>query len=237
MTTSKDKVAETQVAAPVVAYLQDLGWDVYQEVQVTGGQRADIVAVRGPLLWVVEAKVSMSLQLLDQVTGWIGRASFISIAVAKVHRDGRFAHPERHPFVDRYLRDLGISTFVVTGRPGSKYEIMNAQEYGPQTLHRKTRQDSIRAALHDRQKSQVAGSAGGGYWTPFRQTCDDLREFVAAHPGCKMKAAIDGIKHHYSTSASARSSLSHWIAAGKVQGITIDRGCLRLATLEAEPST
>src|SRR5687767_1484846 len=59
------EVTEQQVGAVVVAWLEALGADVYQEVECAGGV-ADVVARRGAELWVVEVKTSFSIALLFQ---------------------------------------------------------------------------------------------------------------------------------------------------------------------------
>jgi hypothetical protein len=212
------RIPETAVAAPVVEWLQDLDWDVYREV-ATGGQRPDIVAVRGPLIWVVEAKTSMSLQLLDQVVWWIDKAHFVSVAIPF----GKSVHSR---FVARYLRDLGIGEFAVRGDGGKDTPFHAEDRIGP-VFHRHVDTAYLRRHLHKDQLSQVAGSKGGGYSTPFRRTCDAVRDFVASNPGCTLKAAIDGIKHHYSNVASARNNMRHWIEAGKVVGVSLEGGRLR----------
>jgi hypothetical protein len=56
---------EADLAAVVVAWLQDSGAAVYQEVEVAGGV-ADIVARVGPELWIIETKLHLSLALLVQ---------------------------------------------------------------------------------------------------------------------------------------------------------------------------
>lgn len=45
---------ETEVAAPVVQWFSDDGWDVYQEVQNGTSRVPDLVVVQGPLIGVVE---------------------------------------------------------------------------------------------------------------------------------------------------------------------------------------
>jgi hypothetical protein len=59
------KTTEQELAAVVVAWLEALDADVYQEVQVGGGV-ADIVARVGAEIWIVEVKTSLSLALIAQ---------------------------------------------------------------------------------------------------------------------------------------------------------------------------
>lgn len=216
------KRTETQVAAPVVEWLQSLDWDVYQEVQVPGYQRADIVAARGPLLWVVEAKTSLSLQLLDQACGWLKVANYVSIATPFCSY-----RVEHNRFVGRYLRDLGIGRFRVRGS-GGKYDPIRAEEVDNAAFRRRVESSELRSSLNEAQKRQAAGSPGGGYWTPFRQTCDNLREFLKANGPCSLRVAIDSIKHHYKRQSTAQGSMRAWIKAGKVKGVVLVDGMVRI---------
>jgi hypothetical protein len=72
--------------------------------------------------------------------------------------------------------------------------------------------------------SAKAGTAGGGRWTPFRNTCDQLVRVVHESPGIPMKDAIDRIKHHYASSSSARGALATWVDRGKLPGVKLTRG-------------
>ena len=74
------KLTEVDLAKPVISYLEERGWDVYQEVLIYG-KIADIVATFGKLTWIVEVKTSLSLKLLEQIYAWRGKANFISIAI------------------------------------------------------------------------------------------------------------------------------------------------------------
>ena len=71
---------EADLAKVVVSWLNEQHWDVYQEVQIHGfGGVADIVAVQGPLVWVIECKTSLSLTVMEQASVW--RVHFRSVAV------------------------------------------------------------------------------------------------------------------------------------------------------------
>src|SRR3990167_11042364 len=82
-----EKLTEVQLAKPIIAYLEERGWDVYQEVLIYG-KIADIVATFGKLTWIVEVKTSLSLKLLEQIYAWRGRANFLSIAIPTTVGDG-----------------------------------------------------------------------------------------------------------------------------------------------------
>ena len=81
--TIRPKVAETDVAKVVVAWLRNQHWDVHQEVAPGGGgsPRADIVGVQGRRLYVVEVKTAFSLAVVEQAMGWLRSAHYVSVAV------------------------------------------------------------------------------------------------------------------------------------------------------------
>lgn len=48
------KISEVQLGKPIISWLQEMGWEVYQEVQIaTYDSVADIVAKQGKLIWVI----------------------------------------------------------------------------------------------------------------------------------------------------------------------------------------
>ena len=75
---------ETILAELVVNWLESQKWDVYQEVQIeTYGKIADIVAVLGNLVWIIECKKSLSLSVMEQAYRWRRYANFTSVAVQR----------------------------------------------------------------------------------------------------------------------------------------------------------
>jgi hypothetical protein len=216
-------LSEQDLARHVVTWLQDYGWEVYQEVQPSwGGPIADIVAVQGPLLWVVECKTSFGIAVMEQAYHWEHYAHLTSVATPPAKANRRWAS---RWFRERVLFGAtGIGHLVV--HPSMSYlkggESPVEEAFKPRLRRRISRQ--LRESLVSQQKTEVeAGSANGGHWTPFRQTCRHLRDFVATHPGCSIKDAVGAIDHHYNTPASARSSLRVWIEKGRVTGVRSER--------------
>ena len=75
-------VRETDIAKIVIGWLEQLEWECYQEVQVHSyGHIADIVAVKEPLVWVIECKQSLSLSVIEQADGWRPYAHYLSVCV------------------------------------------------------------------------------------------------------------------------------------------------------------
>lgn len=211
------QVSETAVAEVVIAYLEALGADVYQEVQCASGV-ADIVARVGAELWIVETKTSLSLAVVIQAMQRRRSAHRVFVA----------APWSRHVAgVEELCRELGLGLLTVaTGNWGGP----EVRERAP-SRRWNSRPVKLAAKLCPEHKTSLAaGSVGGGRWTPFRSTCDQLARYVAAHPGCSLRDAIAQTKHHYSSASCARSSVAKWVSLGKVPGVRLDTSA-RPATL------
>lgn len=199
---------EAELAAMVVAWLKDLHWEVYQEVEPARFDAiADIVAVRNGIVWVIETKLSLSLSVLSQAANWHYRAHYVSVAVPTAHRQRTWAATLA------VLQRYGIGMLEAT----SGWAV--TEHHQPQ-LHRTARVDLILGCLTERHKTYAAaGNANGRRLTPFKQTCEELSQIVSERPGITLKDAIDGMNHHYQSSATAKSSLSQWIHQGIVDGV------------------
>lgn len=210
---------ETALAGTVVRYLRDLGWDVHQEVSF-GGPRADIVAVFGPQVWVVEAKMSLSLDLLGQALEWRGVAHRVSVAVPKYAKG---AHRARWT-AERILRDYGIGLLRVT--PPSEYDkwvearVDAVIEARLDRCPRPRDLASLRRSLcEDTRTYAAAGNAEGKFWSPFKATIRDIHRALGEHDGLTTRELVAVITHHYSSDSSARSTLPKWLMDGKIPGV------------------
>jgi len=220
--------SETEVAAPIVTYLQEHHWEVFQEVRFGGPGEpvADIVGrLQSPsgltLIWVIEAKTSLNIDLLSQAVAWIRHANFVSIVTPNVRQSYR-----ARDLIEWILSYHGIGRFTY-GQYGSTHEAI------PTSLHRlpkKTIQRWDKYLAVARKGTAPAGSAHGGYGTPFKETCRHLLHYVTYHPGCGLKEAIEAIPHHYSRHSTAVSSIRHWLYAHKIPGVKIEfeKGKIRL---------
>ena len=197
-----EKLTEVQLAKPVIAYLEERGWDVYQEVLIHG-KVADIVATFGKLTWIVEVKTSLSLKLLEQIYAWRGRANFLSIAIPTTVGDG---------FVKNLLINNKIG--VLTIRHSEVYENIHPQ------LNRKT--INIQKFIRPEHKIWAEAGSQHGYYTPFQRTKQNIEYEIKKHPnGILFKDFIKLTEHHYSTEATARSCLRQWIDSGIIKGAKI----------------
>ena len=189
---------ETELAKPIIAYLEERGWNVYQEVLIRG-KIADIVATFGKLTWVIECKTSLSLKLLEQAYNWRGRANYISIAVP--------SKSNSNDFVKGILRNEGIGILSISRFP----EVF---ETIPPQLNRKV-VDIKKYLFPEHKIFAKAGSKGGGYYTPFQKTKQNIEYNIKQYPnGILFSEFIKSLEHHYHSFSTAKSCLRQWIESG-----------------------
>lgn len=213
--TAPSRRSESELAAQVVAYLEGCGLDVYQEVEIRGVV-IDIVAVTAHReAWAIEAKATWSLDLLEQCRDRRRLAHRVYAAVPAGRGPG---HAD-------LFEDNGIGVIVA----GSS---VNVRRAAPRISgHRRHGIELLRALRPGHKTHAKAGApSAGGRYTPFAATCDALRDYVTRHPGATLKMAIDGIRHHYSSAAGARSTIAVRVRAGIVDGVELrdEDGKLRL---------
>lgn len=205
------KTSETDVARPVVEWLQQWHWTVYQEVQhYRGGTVADIVAVQDELVWIIEVKTSLNLSLLAQAYDWKYYGHYISVAVPTISQ-----RSSGRDIASIILKDWGIGLIEV--------EYDNVCETNEPRLHRKGLAHEFRERLREEQKTWAeAGNSEGRRYTPFQGTRRGVQNYVRRNPGCTIKDLIDNVKHHYYSPASAKGCLLRWIQNGVIDGIRMD---------------
>lgn len=218
----RKKVAEVDVAAPIVAWLEsEYHADVYQEVAMRGGV-ADIVAIlpRPERVWIIETKTSLNLSVLNQAFDRMPMAHYVSVGTQYT---GRCA-----PFTQRILHDYGIGWISVNFGYGSEVTVreqveahLNRKVMGPNLA--KIR--SMRKKLCPEMKQWAqAGTSGGGHWTPFRSTSNKVLRIVRDTPGITIKELVDEHgRFHYHTAKSARQCLVDCILRGIVDGVAVRR--------------
>ena len=202
-------LSEADIAAEVVKFYETTAnGDVYQEVQVeTYGERADIVHKDpGGALTVIETKLALSWDLLDQGKAWKPFANAVIVAVPQArHTRARLL---AFDICDRFL---GLGVIEV----GDRGVHVRKQ---PRALERLD--ESLFLALREGHKTHAkAGEPAGGQFTPFRATLDALKAFVEANPGCTIQEAVAGITHHYRGPKVAASVLLREIRHGRVPGV------------------
>ena len=207
------KRAETEIARSVVEALR-IDHEVFQEVSI-GGDTVDIVARTGSVLWAVEVKTSLNLQVIGQAMMNRRCFHYSSVAVPAAKRG------KGEDAALRFLEQNGLGMIVVK-QDGRIYERL------PARFHRRV----ISRLVHlcDEQKTYAeAGNAEGRRFTLFRATRDQLYQYVARNPGCSLKDAIENTFHHYSSFSSARNCIRNYIKSGVITEIQNDDGRLYVA--------
>jgi len=202
---------ETELAKQVISWLQDLHWDVYQEVcRGYGYPVADIVAIQGNISWIIETKMSLSLALIDQAWWHQYYANYVSVATPSLKK----AKGRR---VAKILLDhLGIGHLSVE-EGGSIYEFSK-----PKLNRRTIRNISLFVNEHHKTFAE-AGNNLGKYWSPFKQTVNNLYAYLKDHPGSTIKEVMENIEHHYHSTITARSTILQWIHKGIINNLRIER--------------
>lgn len=201
------KYKEADVAKRVVTYLENSGWEVYQEVPFRGS-RADIVATNGKLIKVVEVKVGANLTLLGQAIGWLGYANWVYVAVPKVKGGPLYRG------LITFLQYKNIGLYEVN----MKHDTMGVHEsLSPKPLRRID--SGFFEVLKGFPKNYVDAGTNGQYWTPFKGTIEHVKRYLRSNPNSLMKDVVKSIEHHYCNDSSAKACICKYIREGVIDGI------------------
>lgn len=184
----KTELSETELAAKVVAWLDEQHWDVYQEVQFSRqGGVADIVAVRGSVMWIIETKTSYSFAVLEQASRWMVHLRSVAVPMTKTPRDYRVA--------ELYYR-VGVLEV-------SEWSVIEMRQ--PPVMYRKNnlvkRYKSELTELH--KTFALAGSQSGHHLTPYKKTMIDVRQVIERNQGCTVQFLYQQLgRAHYANKSS-----------------------------------
>lgn len=156
--------SEAELATAVTGWLSVQGWDVYPEVCLRGGsERADIVAVRGNFLWVVECKRTFGLAVIAQASSWLRHSNLTSVAVPNARRsEARF-------FGEKICRERGIGIIHPQSElPHGAWHMRWGYKAPALRRHCDPR---LRSMLSESHKKYTPGNADHSYHTPWRETC------------------------------------------------------------------
>jgi hypothetical protein len=202
-----DKVS---LAKKVIAWLEDLKWDVYQEVSI-GSESADIVGVQGRLTWIIECKTSMTIAVVAQADRWKGFAHYLSVAVP---------YGRHHPYWEKVLKDLGIGILWVARGDSYEWKSPVYERIKPKLWRSANLMKELRASLHPMHKTYAeAGNSRSRRWSPFKETCANIRRYVTDHSGATLHELLRDVETHYQTIGTARACIPMWADAGKIEGV------------------
>lgn len=209
--------SEKDLGDPIIAWLEERGWDIYQEVAGPHGGVADIVATLGSLTCVVELKKSMTFDLMAEAQRWLRYANWTYMVVPHARdSDGR-----RMAFSIAEHFGIGIMTVTIGKYDGDRINRVDVRLMP--RLQRKVN-SALREMLHPAHKTfAVAGTAHGRHWTAFQDTCEQIAGFVRETPGATLGQVINGIKYHYRTESTAKACLVRWGDRGVIRGVVLRR--------------
>lgn len=197
----KEKRSEVDLAKAVVNWLAEQGWEVWQEVQLnTYSNIHDIVAVKCGLTWTIECKMTMNLTVIAQAE----RSSTCFRSIAIPHASSS-SSTSGHALGERICKDKGIGIITVS----YGYEsIRVGNAYSPSMFKAgyKYRKELIER-LQSIPKAYAEAGSKQGHWTPYRETMDSVKRFVAKNPGCSIKDIMKSVDHHYRSDATAKSCI------------------------------
>lgn len=190
---------ENNLAQTIAEWLRLDGWQVYEEVSPWGnnGHRADLVARRKSIVWVIETKNSFNLKLLEQAENWLKYAHFVSI--------GTWLNPSNAGIVERVCRKFGIGIITVDDtRFASSFAVIERAEG---MFNRRANTDRIKKMLVDENLlTGNAGKPGHEFVTPFKITLKMLLKTVKQNPGITIEEALRD-KHHYKDDRKAKRNI------------------------------
>jgi len=199
---------EVDLARKVIEWLEDQKWDVYQEVQPGQGWNiADIVAKQGPVIWVIETKMTLSLSVIGQAYEWLPWANYVSVAVP--------AEKRRIGFAARVLKDYGIGLLRVNQYESEWSSSVEEKVHPAFRRHTGNARDYVLNALKEAHKTYAeAGNNKGRHWSPFKETCLQIYRYVRVNEGCLLKDLLNSVSHHYGSTSAARNCIPKWAEAG-----------------------
>lgn len=219
------KLTEAELADCVVAHLQDEGWSVYPEVAIgkflpelaDTHRVVDLVALRGTIAMAVELKLGLGFTLFEQAAQWTALFPLVAVAVpGQALCSPRLLH--EHLF-DHF--GLGVASVYPT-------DLQPVRWRRRARLHRSMLRHvpAIAASLSAEMRLARAGAKHTYRHSPYQETFKEIRIALAQHGPLELKLLLDYLRddgqgrprHHYSSTASLRSSVLkaiHGIPDGK----------------------
>jgi hypothetical protein len=191
----KINMDEVALAKPVVQWLLDQHWEVYQEVQYEySGRVADIVAKRDNIIWVIETKTSYGFAVLEQATRWPVHYRSVAVPFAR-ERDYRVAKDYYRVGVIEVSNKFETTVTEVIPAPLFSKNIKEIERF--------------KNCLMELHKTYAeAGSQSGHHLTPYKYTMLEVRKAIESNPGCTIKFLYEQLgKMHYSNATSFKGNL------------------------------
>lgn len=171
---------ESALAEVVTAWLRADGWATFHEIECRGG-RADIVAVRRGLVWLVETKLRAGLEVLAQALEK-RRAGAHGVLVAAPH--GPAAR-----LLAGVAGRLGVGVIAVSEvddfdeRTRTIVRTHRAEMLAWPAFYRQAKAADLLRGCKPEHAAQPAGTTGTKIWTPFKAAAREVIYRLAEAPG------------------------------------------------------
>ncbi len=214
MKTKPASMSEADLCQAAIPWLESRGWTLYFEVSFKGHSgRADIVAVKDHLVWLIEAKKAANLDVISQAYEWVDDAHMVSILTPTMKFRGQWAKKSALPVI---LAHLGIGHLKIN-------RDMELIEALVPPLREGLAAASMLRQLRPEHQTFAAPGTAGTFWTVFKETCGKVAQIVADSPGITVKDLVDKHgKFHYAKESSAKTSLANRAARGFIKGVRVE---------------
>ncbi len=207
--------SEASLAALITKWLKENHYSVYEEVSFKGGL-ADVVAVKDGLTTAIEAKLCLSLKVLEQASFWRHFTDWSFVAVPFYRRD---KWPDGWRFGFELALDRGISIMTLDAESEEMRVTVSEKPFRPL--------DSVNyKKLHAQLKlmpatgfENIAGTCRTAHWTPFKHTIALLTDYVKQHPGCTLRDVVNEVPSHYKSKTSFMYSVIDYLGKGVIKSI------------------
>lgn len=214
---------EEEIASVVIEFLLQDNWEIYQEVRFDqGGPRADIVGVRKGIVHFVEVKRTLSFKLLSQAANWRHEGHYSSVAIPRTKGETKaYTRDRGREMAYNCFKNYGVGILILDKYGGCEFVVNPVLERKNHSWVKRRVLDH----LHPDLKNYGVAGSKKHFWTPFRQTVDNLEEIVQKTPGISFQDAIDILCHswHYASVQSGRSSLGSFLDTKVISGIRTER--------------
>lgn len=174
MDVTVNKLKETDLFQPVKEFMEDIGYDVYSEVDpfalgyscYTG--RADIVGLHDNIVTVVELKNSLGLSVIEQAYKWKKHAHYVYVAVPVPKRGFNM-------FALKILKQEGIGLIEISNVFGNLYA--SKSNHVIPRLNRKALV-KWKEGIVPEHKNLDGGHSGGGYVTRYSQMINKVKKYL-----------------------------------------------------------
>lgn len=204
---------ETELAEQVVGWLEAQNWTIYQEVQFRHlGGVADIVAERNGILWIIETKLSMSIEVLNQASAWPAHYRSIAVPGTSNRRNNKRDY--------RVARDYYLVGVIEVSR-GDIYESVKPPAF---LKNHKTAKKMISQLTELHKTYAKAGSKAGSHLTPYKMTMIEIQRHLKVHPGCTIDDLFKQYgSMHYASKSSFKGNLLKCLDSFEADWCRIDK--------------